>query len=98
AALRERVFEEGWTSKDAPAHRPRGLGLAMVRRLVERTGGRIVLDTGPLGGARFTVELPEALHDDPPAAVAPARPLPALPVPAPLVPVPPVPAPLVEAR
>ncbi|GGU94910.1 ATP-binding protein [Kitasatospora aureofaciens] len=59
--LREQVFEEGWTSKDAPAHRPRGLGLAMVRRLVERTGGRIVLDTGPLGGARFTVELPEAL-------------------------------------
>ncbi|MFE5583467.1 ATP-binding protein [Kitasatospora sp. NPDC056531] len=59
--LREQVFEEGWTSKEAPAHRPRGLGLAMVRRLVERTGGRIVLDTGPLGGARFTVELPEAL-------------------------------------
>ncbi|MFE7637842.1 ATP-binding protein [Kitasatospora sp. NPDC057518] len=59
--LREQVFEEGWSSKDAPAHRPRGLGLAMVRRLVERTGGRIVLDTGPLGGARFTVELPEAL-------------------------------------
>ncbi|MFI6847991.1 sensor histidine kinase [Kitasatospora sp. NBC_00085] len=62
--LRERVFEEGWSSKDAPAHRPRGLGLAMVRRLVGRTGGRIVLDTGPLGGARFTVELPEALHDE----------------------------------
>ncbi|MBP0453576.1 sensor histidine kinase [Kitasatospora sp. RG8] len=61
--LRERVFEEGWSSKDAPAHRPRGLGLAMVRRLVEPTGGRIVLDGGPLGGARFTVELPEALHD-----------------------------------
>ncbi|MGW2252728.1 sensor histidine kinase [Kitasatospora sp. NPDC001660] len=59
--LREQVFEEGWSSKDAPAHRPRGLGLAMVRRLVERTGGRIVLDAGPLGGARFTVELPEAL-------------------------------------
>ncbi|MER6301116.1 sensor histidine kinase [Kitasatospora sp. NPDC001539] len=59
--LREQVFEEGWTSKDAPAHRPRGLGLAMVRRLVERTGGRVALDTGPLGGARFTVELPEAL-------------------------------------
>ncbi|MFI8457868.1 ATP-binding protein [Kitasatospora sp. NPDC085464] len=62
--LREQVFEEGWTSKDAPAHRPRGLGLAMVRRLVERTGGRIVLDAGPMGGARFTVELPEALLTD----------------------------------
>ena len=67
--LAERIFDEGWTSKDAPAHRPRGLGLAMVRRLVERTGGRIAVDRGPLGGARFTVELPEALH---PAALHPA--------------------------
>ncbi|MFI6157427.1 ATP-binding protein [Kitasatospora sp. NPDC051170] len=73
--LRELVFEEGWTSKDAPAHRPRGLGLAMVRRLVERTGGRIVLDAGPLGGARFTAELPEALLPD----LLPDQ-LPALPV------------------
>ncbi|WP_371494095.1 sensor histidine kinase [Kitasatospora sp. NBC_00374] len=62
--LQERIFEEGWTSKTAPAHRPRGLGLALVRRLVERTGGRIAVDRGPLGGARFTVELPEALHPD----------------------------------
>ncbi|BFV56956.1 sensor histidine kinase [Kitasatospora sp. CMC57] len=60
--LRERIFEEGWTDKAAPAHRPRGLGLAMVRRLVERSGGRIAVDRSPLGGARFTVELPEALH------------------------------------
>ncbi|MFI6447426.1 ATP-binding protein [Kitasatospora sp. NPDC050543] len=64
AELRERIFEEGWSSKDAPAHRPRGLGLAMVRRLVERAGGRIAVDCGPLGGARFTVELPEALHPE----------------------------------
>ncbi|MFD7735095.1 ATP-binding protein [Kitasatospora phosalacinea] len=62
ADLRERVFEEGWSSKEAPAHRPRGLGLAMVRRVVERSGGRLAVGTGPLGGARFTVELPEALH------------------------------------
>ncbi|MEU5388426.1 ATP-binding protein [Kitasatospora cineracea] len=61
ADLRERVFEEGWSSKQAPAHRPRGLGLALVRRLVERSGGRLAVGTGPLGGARFTVELPEAL-------------------------------------
>ncbi|WP_329498532.1 sensor histidine kinase [Kitasatospora herbaricolor] len=67
ADLRTRIFDEGWTSKEAPAHRPRGLGLAMVRRLVERAGGRIAVDRGPLGGARFTVELPEALH---PAALA----------------------------
>ncbi|MEU2632238.1 ATP-binding protein [Kitasatospora sp. NPDC007106] len=60
--LRTLVLEEGWTSKDAPAHRPRGLGLALVGRVVERSGGRLAVGTGPRGGARFTVELPEALH------------------------------------
>ncbi|MGK4580828.1 ATP-binding protein [Kitasatospora sp. HPMI-4] len=69
AELRERIFEEGWTSKDAPAHRPRGLGLAMVHRLAERCGGRIEVGRGPLGGARFTVELPEALHSPVPGPV-----------------------------
>ena len=64
-ALRETVFAEGWTTKEAPVHRPRGLGLALVRRLVERTGGRITVGDGPLGGAQFTVELPEALHTEP---------------------------------
>ncbi|GAA2749052.1 sensor histidine kinase [Kitasatospora cinereorecta] len=60
--LRTRIFEEGWTSKQAPAHRPRGLGLAMVARLVERAGGTISVGEAQLGGARFTVRLPEALH------------------------------------
>ncbi|WP_377269051.1 ATP-binding protein [Peterkaempfera sp. SMS 1(5)a] len=64
-ALRETVFTEGWTTKKAPGHRPRGLGLALVRRLVERAGGRITVGDGPLGGAAFTVELPEALHPVP---------------------------------
>ncbi|WP_063795911.1 sensor histidine kinase [Peterkaempfera griseoplana] len=69
-ALRETVFAEGWTTKKAPGHRPRGLGLALVRRLVERAGGRITVGDGPLGGAEFTVELPEALHPVPAGAVA----------------------------
>ncbi|MFB7665554.1 ATP-binding protein [Kitasatospora sp. NPDC056138] len=77
AELRERIFEEGWSSKDAPAHRPRGLGLAMVHRLVERGGGRIEVGGGPLGGARFTVHLPEALHaptaEPAPSCCAPAH-------------------------
>lgn len=63
--LREAVFTEGWTSKEAPGHRPRGLGLALVRRLVERAGGRVTVSEGRLGGAEFTVELPEALHPSP---------------------------------
>lgn len=35
-----------------------GLGLAVVRNLVEAHGGTIALDDAPTGGARFTVRLP----------------------------------------
>ncbi len=37
-----------------------GLGLAMVRRVAERHGGTVTIDTSPLGGARFTLRLPAA--------------------------------------
>jgi signal transduction histidine kinase len=35
-----------------------GLGLDIARRLAERLGGGISLDTGPEGGARITLEVP----------------------------------------
>ena len=35
-----------------------GLGLSVVRQLVEELGGRWSVTTAPVGGARFTVELP----------------------------------------
>jgi two-component system CitB family sensor kinase len=62
----ERVFEEGVSSKSVPDAGPgtaatlrrRGIGLALVRRVVERSGGRVTVDRSELGGARFTVELP----------------------------------------
>jgi len=38
-----------------------GLGLAVVRQIVEAHGGRIVLDGSELGGARFQVRLPAAV-------------------------------------
>lgn len=36
-----------------------GLGLSLVHRIAHRHGGRIILDHSPLGGARFTMVLPE---------------------------------------
>ncbi|MGW5350848.1 sensor histidine kinase [Streptomyces sp. NPDC004031] len=59
--LRGRIFEEGWTTKEPPAHRGRGLGLALVRRLAERYGGTARVTARAGGGALFTVVLPEAL-------------------------------------
>jgi signal transduction histidine kinase len=37
-----------------------GLGLDVARRTAEQGGGRLVVDRGPLGGARVTLELPAA--------------------------------------
>ena len=62
AEQREQVFErfarlqEG-RSRDSGGT---GLGLALTRRIVEHHGGRIHVEDGPLGGARFVVSLPAA--------------------------------------
>ncbi|WP_221933531.1 sensor histidine kinase [Aeromicrobium piscarium] len=60
AADRERVFgrfvrlDEG-RARDAGGS---GLGLAIVAEVVRAHGGRVGIDDSPLGGARFTVQLP----------------------------------------
>ncbi|MFE7705094.1 ATP-binding protein [Streptomyces sp. NPDC057486] len=59
--LRERIFTEGWSTKESPSHRGRGLGLALVRRLAERYGGVARVSARAGGGAVFTVVLPETL-------------------------------------
>jgi two-component system CitB family sensor kinase len=56
AELVRRVFEDGCTTKPPRDGLPRGLGLALVHRLVTRLGGRIEAAPGP--GGRFTAELP----------------------------------------
>lgn len=59
--LRDLIFTEGWTTKQSPAHRGRGLGLALVRRLAERYGGTARVGARAGGGAVFSVVLPEAV-------------------------------------
>ena len=57
---RERVFER-FTRLDEARHRDAGgsgLGLAIVRKVVEAMSGTVLVDSSPLGGARFTVDLP----------------------------------------
>ncbi|HWU86434.1 MAG TPA: HAMP domain-containing sensor histidine kinase, partial [Kofleriaceae bacterium] len=52
---RERVFEPFFTGKTAGT----GLGLAVVRRVIEQHGGTIAVLANPGGGALFRAEIPE---------------------------------------
>jgi C4-dicarboxylate-specific signal transduction histidine kinase len=57
-AERTKVFDPFFTTKEPG--KGTGLGLSICARLVEGMGGRIHLDRGPEGGARFTIRLPGA--------------------------------------
>jgi signal transduction histidine kinase len=61
-ADRARVFDR-FTRLDEGRARDAGgvgLGLSMVKAIVERHGGSVVVDDAPLGGARLIVQLPAA--------------------------------------
>jgi signal transduction histidine kinase len=53
-----RIFEPFERVKDSGRKQGLGLGLFIVRRIVEGHGGRIELQSAPGAGARFTVRLP----------------------------------------
>lgn len=57
---RARVFERFVRLDEARArdHGGAGLGLAIVRKVVEAFGGTVTVDDSPQGGARFSVSLP----------------------------------------
>ncbi len=63
ADARESIFTDGWTTKAASGSARRGLGLALVHRLVQRLGGTITVSHGP--GAVFTVRLPRVSSETP---------------------------------
>jgi signal transduction histidine kinase len=64
---RVRIFER-FTRLDEARSRDRGgagLGLAIVRAIVDVHGGSIIVDDSILGGARFIVRLPASTPSDP---------------------------------
>ncbi len=71
-ADRERVFDVGVTSKGRPdGNHGRGIGLALVSRIVGRRGGTATVSDSPAGGARVSVELPGSRRPAPDELVAP---------------------------
>jgi two-component system sensor histidine kinase HydH len=52
---RDKIFEAFYTGKTQGT----GLGLAVVRRVIEQHNGTITVETNPGGGAQFRAEIPE---------------------------------------
>jgi two-component system CitB family sensor kinase len=52
----DQIFHDGFSTKSARGKMRRGLGLALVHRLVSRAGGDITVTPGP--GGRFDVRIP----------------------------------------
>lgn len=57
---RERIFHKFYQSDLSREMEGNGLGLALVRQIVQISGGRVWVENLPEGGCCFTVELPES--------------------------------------
>jgi two-component system CitB family sensor kinase len=62
AAVRDRVFEDGFTTKATAGPGGRGVGLALARRIADRRGGSLHVSDAPGGGALFCARLPGAVR------------------------------------
>ena len=54
----ERIFERFYQADNSRKAEGNGLGLALVKRAVEMSGGTVVAENGKEGGCQFTVTLP----------------------------------------
>jgi signal transduction histidine kinase len=57
---RERIFEHRMRGCSAHETTGSGIGLALVRTIVERASGSVSAHDSPMGGARFVIRLPSA--------------------------------------
>ena len=57
-ATRRRIFEKFYQGDTAHATEGNGLGLSLVKRIVDLCGGAVEVDSVPGQGAAFTVRLP----------------------------------------
>jgi two-component system CitB family sensor kinase len=68
----EAIFEDGYSTKSLRGLSRRGLGLALVQRLVHRAGGTVTATSGD--GARFEVRMPLPAHTSGEPVAAERRP------------------------
>jgi signal transduction histidine kinase len=67
AEEQDKIWQRLYRGDHSRSQRGLGLGLAMVKALVEAHGGRVTVANQPAGGAVFTVELPAAVPSPGPA-------------------------------
>jgi two-component system cit operon sensor histidine kinase CitA len=51
------IFERGYSSKDDEEH---GIGLSLVKEIVDNNNGHIIVEESELGGAMFTLFIPQS--------------------------------------
>ncbi len=68
----QKIFEKFYRVGDPLVHNTKGsgLGLSLVRHIVQAHGGEVSVDSAPGQGSKFTIVLPVKVERDKPAAVS----------------------------